>query len=209
MGYTAFLEQHLSTSFSNSIDKQQYELEINRYKDAGYISFLKSYPAGAFFFSNALQIYGCPQTSELNQISAINSQIHNSYSILSTGLQFFASDIFGNQFCFKNDHIHLFNLESGELTFLANSFADFVDILKEDSEFTTGKPYKQQYELEKGMMLLAHKIRALKPFVIGGDYKIENFVATDFNELVIYNSKIAHQIHNLPNGTEVIISFEA
>ena len=122
-------------------------------------------------------------------------------------LCFFACDIFGIQFCFRNRKIYSFDLESGKISFIANSFIDWIDLILNDSEFMTGEPYKRDFETKHGPVLLKQKILPIRPFVIGGEYKVENFIAYDFLDLINYNSQIAHQIYNLPDGTKVNIKY--
>lgn len=41
------------------------------------------------------------------------------------------------------------------------------------------------------------------PFVVGGEYEIENLYAGSFPNYILANANIANQVYNLPEGTDI------
>lgn len=116
---------------------------------------------------------------------------------------FFAEDAFGGQFAISNNVIFRFDPETGELEHFANSIEEWASKILEDYDFETGYSLASEWQkinrpLKKGERLLP-KI----PFVLGGEYNIENLYASDAVEGMRFRASIARQIRDLPDGAQV------
>ncbi|WP_431166931.1 hypothetical protein [Tenacibaculum halocynthiae] len=49
------------------------------------------------------------------------------------------------------------------------------------------------------------RLSAKQPFIIGGEYNLNNFYLKDFKKNIYYNSSIAKQVYNVPDGAKIKI----
>lgn len=128
------------------------------------------------------------------------------YGELVEGLFFFAEDAFGNQFALDGDgRVVAFDAETAALDPLAESVTDWVRVLLDDWRDLTGYAVAHDWQdanrpLERGERLVPRK-----PFVIGGEYTLENLTAAVDHQAMAYRGQIAAQIAHLPEGTEIVL----
>ncbi len=174
--------------------------------DADYLAFIDKVNGG-FFFGRSLLLYPFLKANEYPSIFYINEALTKLYGSLVNGLISFAQDVFGNQFCFDtaNNHVVMFTIEDAGRTIMADSCNGWLDVLASDVDFYTGKPYAAMWLAENDLAInqvICPKI----PFIIGGDYKIDNFYAASFPDFLAFHADFTKQIHQLPNGTKVGIN---
>ncbi|WP_299464598.1 hypothetical protein [uncultured Microscilla sp.] len=119
--------------------------------------------------------------------------------------------LFGNQFCFSKNGIVLFNLESAEKEEVATSFEEFLTVMfnnSEDLDYYTGQSLIQEWQSLGNFLQDGERLCPKQPFIVGGEFEVENLHVKRFDKNFLYNSKIAHQISNLPDGTEIQIRVE-
>lgn len=174
--------------------------------DADYLAFMDKVNGG-FFFGRSLLLYPFLNANEYPCIFYINQILTTLYGPLVKGLISFAQDVFGNQFCFDtaNKHVVLFTIEDAGKTIMADSFNGWLDVLASDVDFYTGRPYAAKW-LSANHLAINQVICPKIPFVIGGDYKIDNFYAASFPDFLAFYADFAKQISQLPNGTKVSIN---
>ncbi|TSJ44341.1 SMI1/KNR4 family protein [Mucilaginibacter corticis] len=184
-------------------------LEINHnIKDSGYLKFI-TVSNGGFFFDNSLQIYSVNNIPDFRSIYAINEVIKRAYSSIIKDDFFFAQEIFGNQFGFTSNGIVFLNIETGERNIIASDFDDWINVLKSDLNFLTGKNIIQSWNNANESIDYNERLCPKKPFVIGGDYKVENLYPSVFPKYLLLNANIASQIFNLPDGTAVKLNIKS
>lgn len=173
--------------------------------DADYFSFMDRVNGG-FFFGRSLLLYPFLNTNDYPCIFFINQTLTTLYGPLFNGLVSFGQDVFGNQFCFDtaNNNVVMFTIEDAGKTIMADSFSGWLDVLASDIDFYTGRPYAAMW-LATNHLAINQVICPKIPFIIGGDYKIDNFYAAFFPAFIAFNADFAKQIHQLPNGTKVSI----
>lgn len=56
-----------------------------------------------------------------------------------------------------------------------------------------------------GILNYDERLTPKMPFVIGGEYSLKNIYVNKFEKIISFNSNLAKQIKNLPDGTKVEI----
>ena len=172
--------------------------------DKEYLAFIKDVSNGGFFFEGSLHLYGFCKSPTYHNIKFVNSIISYEYGKFSEGLVFFGQEALGNQFAFTNKGIAIFNIETAGIEIIAKDFNSWLQILKNDLEYLTARnlliSWKRNEEIRYDQRLCAKK-----PFIIGGEYSVENLYPQFFPTYLSSNANIAKQIHDLPDGTEINI----
>jgi hypothetical protein len=150
---------------------------------------------GGLFFNNSLMLYGFSTINQLS-IEGCTFAFKASYQdILSIDFILIGQDIFANQFfCIKSMYYFL-DMETLEITFMGNSFKEFVDVLIEDIDFYSGRSFS--FMLSKPTDRLLPKLY----FVLGGDYDSTNLFKSTFPDYFDYYHNIAKQIQGKSDGT--------
>jgi hypothetical protein len=125
------------------------------------------------------------------------------YCSLAEGLLCFAEDIFSNQFCIAGDKICLFNAEPAEVEEISSTIDDLCIKILENYNSLTGYRFAREWQELHGRLPGRHRLMPKKPFVVGGAYEVSNIVAIDSFLLMKSLGNLAHQIHDLPDGTYI------
>ena len=175
--------------------------------DKFYHEFIKCYNGG-FFFSRSLIIYGrnCECDFYVSN-DVVNKKMNIEYDWISASNFFFACDVFGNQFCF-DDHtseIYLFNIETGNRERIAGDFIEWITILKSETDYFTGQSFIIKWEEVMPRLNYYERLTPKMPFVLGGEYHLSNMRVEKLEKILEFNSNIAKQIKDLPDGSLVNI----
>lgn len=157
---------------------------------------------GFYVFENALMFYPSTIQKEYG-IEAINNNIIMLYHFDKNTCLFFAQDIFGNQFCIKENKIFLFDVETSEFEFLAETFEEWSTLILQDYNYCTGYPIAHQWQKNNGILDINERLVPKIPFVLGGEYKIENITKIGLIDSLKFRSNLASQILNLPDGEQI------
>jgi hypothetical protein len=100
--------------------------------------------------------------------------------------------------------------DGGELKKIANDRNEFEKLLnKEEYIDNWFLPALVEKLLSVGMELEENEVYGLKKMaVLGGVYDIDNFLPTDMSVHFAFTGQICEQIKDLPDGTNVNITFE-
>jgi len=196
---------NINNHFSSSVDSNSQFSNILNIQDISYCQFMAKFNGG-MFFEDALMFY--PETGSKYSLIDLNLYLMEKFSFLTKETMFFAQDIFGNQFCFKNNQIFLFFIESGELEYVANKFNEFLEILEEEYDYLTGVAVKKEWEDSHVQLKFGERLCPKKPFILGGGYELDNFYNIETYNNLDYNSNIAIQLYGIPDKTKVKISFK-
>lgn len=169
-----------------------------------YFSFIEEINNGGLFFDQSLQFYSFTEERDYRNISVVNEALKREYKELFNGLVAFAQDVFGNQFAFNTleNCVVLFNIETAEQKNVAQSFEDWLIILETDLDYFAGVSYARKWK-EHNELGLDQRILPEVPFVIGGEYNLENFDISTFPYYISYNAQLAKQIFNLKDGESI------
>jgi len=130
------------------------------------------------------------------------------YRGLADDALFFGEDAFGNQFCIRKGRVCFFEAETGAYRELAGSFEDWANIILDDYEFQTGYPLLHEWQLKNGQLPAGQRLIAKFPFVLGGDYSLDNLAAMDSVEIMRARGNIAWQLQDVPEGADVEICLD-
>ena len=174
------------------------------------LAILLSEKDGFYAFELALRVF-----SSRNSECSIGIKEWNCKSLWAANYKhlvddclFFAEDVFGGQFCIKDNAIYSFDPETGDLEQMATSIDEWAKIILEDYDYWTG--YSLAHEWQEINGPLGHEIRLIPkiPFVCGGEFEIENL--TNINSITSMKSRanLAMQILNSPDGSEISFHIE-
>jgi hypothetical protein len=91
----------------------------------------------------------------------------------------FAEEIFGRQFVVHDEKIAVFEPETGDLEIIASSLEEWASKMLLDYNQMTGHPLAHEWQSLHGPLHPRHRLMAKRPFVLGGEYSIENLVSLD------------------------------
>jgi hypothetical protein len=172
--------------------------------DKSYRDFL-SIINGGIFFDNSLHIYGIGYQNNLTHLDLFvkNTIVHKFFREISKGLLFFGEEIFGNQYAFADDGIYFFHIDDGSFEKLADSFSDWMNIVYDDLDYYTGRTITREWSGKIHPLPLDCLLCPKTPFITGGAYELDNLHVLPWEKCIDYNSNIAKQVRNLPQGTEI------
>ena len=128
------------------------------------------------------------------------------YEMELADVVFFAEDLFGVQFCLRNNAIHSFDPETAEFNELAKNLDQWANWILEDHKLRTGWPLGHFWQLRNGPLPSGMRLLPKKPFVLGGEFAIDNLYALSDVEGMCFRASIANQIYGCPDGTKVTLS---
>jgi hypothetical protein len=130
------------------------------------------------------------------------------YKVDLSSVVFFAEDIFGIQFCIKDNEVNSFDPETGELVVVAQNVEDWSRWIFEDAKTRTGWPLAHSWQQRESTLKLGMRLLPKVPFVLGGQFAIENLYALDDAEGMRFRASIANQLHDGPDGSKVVLNIK-
>jgi hypothetical protein len=129
----------------------------------------------------------------------------HAYETDFSGVLFFAEDIFGNQFCVRQDGISSFEPETGEFQPIADTLSSWASWIVEDYRVRTGWPLAREWQLQYGALEAGQRLLPKKPFVLGGEFALGNLYKLNDVEGMLFRASIAVQLRGCPDGSTVIL----
>lgn len=162
---------------------------------------------GFYAFERALHFF--PSTSDqmemgMNEWNA-PSLWRSEYGEMAKDCLFFAEDVFGIQFCIKNNQIYLFNPETGSLEHMASSLEEWAQRILQDCDFMTGQSLAHQWQKKHGLLPANKRLLPKIPFVCGGAFELDNVYLSCAVKGMRFRASIANQIKDLPDGAQITI----
>jgi hypothetical protein len=163
---------------------------------------------GFYAFESALHVF--PLTSEpVNGASLAewnsDGSWRSDYGDLTSGLLFFAENIFQDQFCLSTSGVLRFHAETGGTKLMADSLENWAGIILRDYDRETGWGFASRWQAEDGRLAAGKRLMPKTPFFLGGAYSAENFWAGDAVEGMRFKADLAMQTRSFPDGTRVRI----
>ncbi len=164
---------------------------------------------GFYVLEKALHVFPTHSSQEEIGLDDWNeNQLWRSdYRGLADGCLFFAEDVFGGQFCIKDNRINTFDPETGVLEYLADDVEDWARAIISDYEVLTGYPLAHHWQKQNGPLPAKKRLLPKLPFVLGGDFALDNLYLADAVEAMKFRADIACQIKELPDGAQVKFGF--
>jgi hypothetical protein len=125
------------------------------------------------------------------------------YEDLAEGCWFFAEDVFGVQFCLKDEHIASFNPETGEVEPVADTLEEWAAKILKEYDCLTGYSLAHAWQQKNGALKPGMRLVPKVPFVLGGEFRVENLVVMDAVKGMRARGSLARQIRELPDGARI------
>jgi len=181
--------------------------DIHSLPDGIDVSLLRllSYKNGFFAFENSLEVFPCGESFLSYPLHKWNDEAlwRGAYENLAPIGICFAQDAFGGQFVFS-DYIYTFDPETGGVEEFAINLEEWADNVLNDYEISTGYPVAHKWQSEHGRIAPRNRLVPIKPFVLGGEFKIDNLVQMDAVKSLKLRGSLAQQIQNAPDGSNII-----
>ncbi|WP_020396257.1 hypothetical protein [Thiolinea disciformis] len=116
---------------------------------------------------------------------------------------FFAEDVFGGQFCLRDSQIYTFDPETGAFEWLAHDLEGWAKAILSDYEMLTGYVFAHHWQEQHGSLLAGKRLLPKIPFVLGGEFILDNLYLGDAVTGMRFRASLAHQMKDLPNGTQI------
>lgn len=160
---------------------------------------------GFYALETALHVF--PSHSEQQEMGLDdwnrNTLWREAYEGLADACMFFAEDVFGGQFCIKESKVHSFDPETGALDYLGDNIEDWAKAIVSDYDVLTGYVLAHRWQKENGRIPAKKRLLPKTPFVLGGEYTVENLYLSDAVEGMKLRADIANQIKDLPDGARI------
>lgn len=162
---------------------------------------------GFFAFESSLRVFSIrPEEDPLDLFTWNSEDLWRAkYDGLADGLIFFAEDVFGGQFGIDTTGVFTFNPETGERELLATSLDGWAEAVLSDYEVLTGYTLSHRWQEKNGQLPVDRHLAPKTPFVLGGDYTLENIYPSNRVSSMRFRADVAVQIRDLPDGTPVTI----
>lgn len=120
-------------------------------------------------------------------------------------ITFFASDLFGGLFGVQDGIIRRFDPETGDLEDFAESMDDWAAKLQADTDYETGQSLALAWRDRHGDIPPGYRLIPKIPFVLGGQYDLDNLYPAELQHSLRARAEIAAQIRDLPDGSRIEI----
>jgi hypothetical protein len=121
---------------------------------------------------------------------------------------FFAEDVFGCQFCIRDDQICTFDPETAIFEPMSTSLVSWAGELISDYAFHTGFPLAHAWQDRNGSLQPGDRLLPATPFVCRGKFEIENLNAIGEVEGMSFRGFLANNIRDVPDGGQVLFRVE-
>jgi len=166
---------------------------------------LLSQKNGFYAFESALHVFSTrsdPPEIGINEWNAPELWI-NEYRGMAGSALFFAEDIFGSQFCIKNDGIYCFDPETGSARRLSDDLEGWARAILGDYNVLTGHPIAHEWQRVNGRIPIGVRLVPKVPFVLRGEFSLQNLFTLEAVKAMHLRGSIAVQIRDLPDGASV------
>jgi len=160
---------------------------------------------GFYAFESALHVFpaGCGERCrDLESWNHADSW-RRGYEEAAAGYLFFAEDVFGEQFALGDKGVSRFDPETASVESVAPDINQWAARILKDYNYETGYRLAHEWQDKHGPLAPGKRLLPKIPFVLGGEYKIENLYASDALTGMEYRAEMWQQIRELPDGTNV------
>lgn len=174
--------------------------------DSAYRTFL-GMCNGLYAFSRALHIFGVDSARPFHNLRDRNREAawRRAYGPAAEGFTFFAEDVFGNLFAIRKGEAFSFDPETAKIAKVGNGFGGWLEYLVGDLSYATGGGVAQVYSEGNGPIPFDMRLSPIKPFVLGGEYDLENLRPLHWEKSLEFRSEVCRQIRDLPEGANIEI----
>jgi hypothetical protein len=121
-------------------------------------------------------------------------------------LLFFAEDVFGHPFALSPNGVVTLDLETGDIEPVADSLEGWAGKIHEEPNLWTGWSLAHEWQESYQAIPLGYRLAPRRPFVLGGEYLLNNMVLVRDEDAQIARARLAEQIQTAPDGQ--LVSYE-
>jgi hypothetical protein len=160
---------------------------------------------GFYAFESALHVLPAAVYEKEMTLSRWNAfgLWRHEYGNPADNMLIFAEDAFGDQFCLSEGKICSFDAETGEVKTLASSFEERARRILREHNVLTGYPLMHQWQTEQGALPIGTRLMPKIPFVLGGQFALDNLYTIAAVSGMRTRGNLAKQIKDLPDGAQV------
>lgn len=125
------------------------------------------------------------------------------YGGLEEEMFFIAEDIFGCQFGLSGELICTFDPETAETRHFCHSVSEWAERILGDFNTLTGYSLAHEWQLRFGPLPIGRRLVPKIPFVLGGEYSVENLYACSAVEGMKVRANLARQLVDVPEGGKI------
>lgn len=194
-----------SSSICKDLDLSSFEISRELFDQLVYIYQKKN---GFYAFENALHFFSCSDSDDEISVEQWNDRSLwlNSYAPLNLKGFFFAEDIFGCQFCIKDSQIYSFDPEIGSFEYLAKDFEEWAGVILTNYRILTGYDIAHKWQMINGSLKKGCRLLPKLPFILGGEFLIENLYLSDSIKGMRSRAAIATQLIDIKDGEKIKIA---
>jgi len=160
---------------------------------------------GFYAFESALHVF--PLNGDESKISIekwnSNGLWKDEYNGNLENITFYAEDLFAGQFGIQENKIVRFDPEVGEINTFSGDLVEWAEKILDDYDCETGYPLATDWQKRNGILQPGFRLLPKIPFVLGGEYEVENLYATEAVAGMYLRADIWRQIKDLPDGTDI------
>jgi hypothetical protein len=119
-------------------------------------------------------------------------------------LFFFSEDVFGHPFALSKDGIVTLDLETGDVERVAESLEAWAALINDDANLWTGWTLAHDWQERFGAIPVGQRLVPKQPFVLGGEYTIDNLIRASDEDGLSARARLATQIRTSPVGSEIL-----
>jgi hypothetical protein len=164
---------------------------------------------GFYAFESALRVFPVDPSGRVGSLGDWNEPTtwRDAYGGMADGFTFFAEDVFGGQFGIHEGSVFAFDPETGEAKVMATSLDSWAKLILGDYQVLTGHPIAHDWQMRFGRIPEGQRLVPKIPFVLGGEFGVDNVFALEATKGMRLRGELAVQIRDLPNGTKISYRF--
>jgi hypothetical protein len=162
---------------------------------------------GFLAFESALLLFPTATVESIRSLAEWNSPAgwRRFYKAIPPEAIFFAEDVFACQFGIGKETVLKLNPESGNIDEHSACLEEWAGKILADYDAETGWSLAREWQQTNGPLPLGHRLLGKRPFVLGGDYSLDNLVAVDGWVAMEKLGYLFNQIKNVPDGNRVTV----
>lgn len=127
------------------------------------------------------------------------------YGPLLRDILCFAEDSFGCQYCIDGGGVVIIDPETADSETIATSLEEWASIIVNDTGYRTGLPLLDEWQQLNGALPAGMRLLPKRPFVLGGEFAVDNLYSCRDMEGMRFRASLATQIVNVQDGEQIVI----
>lgn len=164
---------------------------------------------GFVAFESALVVFptrtgsGVPGIQEWNDPAGWRSRYRD---VLAPEYCCFAHDLFGTQFAISPSEVIRLDPEVGHVERYASTLEEWAKRLLQNYREDTAWPLAHDWQLLNGVLPPGSRLLPRQPFVLGGEFEVDNLVAVECQQAMAFWGMLYEGIREVPEGQPVHLS---